>query len=79
MYTKCFSTLIYCGWAYGCTLTLLHMTWCWCRFGEFSVRPGLNDVAVSWLRLQNGNGKGKNKDKNKDNDNGNGNGNGNGN
>jgi hypothetical protein len=43
------------------------MTWRWCRFGEFSVRLGLNDVAVSWLRLQNGNGKGKNKDKSKDN------------
>jgi hypothetical protein len=51
------------------------MTWGWCRFGEFSVRPGLNDVAVSWLRLQNGNGKGKNKDKSKDNGNGNSNGN----
>jgi hypothetical protein len=54
------------------------MTWCCCHlgcFGEFSVRPGLNDVAVSWLRLQNRNGKGKNKDKNKDNGNGNGNGN----
>ncbi len=23
MYTKCFSTLIHCGWAYGCALTLL--------------------------------------------------------
>jgi hypothetical protein len=23
MYTMCFSTLICCGWAYGCTLTLI--------------------------------------------------------
>jgi hypothetical protein len=33
MYTKCFSTLIRCGWAYGCTLTLYpsylaHILWC---------------------------------------------------
>ncbi len=25
MYTKCFSTLICCGWTYGCTLTLLYL------------------------------------------------------
>ncbi len=30
MYTKCFSTLICCEWAYGCTLTLL----CLCRLGN---------------------------------------------
>ncbi len=29
MYTKCFSTLICCGWTYGCTLTLLYL----CRWG----------------------------------------------
>jgi hypothetical protein len=29
IYTKCFSTLICCEWAYGCTLTLL----CLCRSG----------------------------------------------
>ncbi len=29
MYTKCFGTLICCGWTYGCTLTLLY----WCRWG----------------------------------------------
>jgi len=27
MYTKCFSTLICCGWAYGYTLTLLRLCW----------------------------------------------------
>ena len=30
MYTMCFSTLICCGWAYGCTLTLLYL----CRWGR---------------------------------------------
>jgi hypothetical protein len=30
MYTKCFSTLICCGWTYGCTLTLLYL----CKWGE---------------------------------------------
>jgi hypothetical protein len=25
MYTKCFSILMYWGWAYGCTLSLLHL------------------------------------------------------
>ncbi len=29
MHKKCFSTLICCGWAYGCTLTLLYL----CRWG----------------------------------------------
>ncbi len=29
MYTKCFSTLICCGWTFGCTLTLLYR----CRQG----------------------------------------------
>jgi hypothetical protein len=27
MYTQCFSTLICCGWAYECTLTLLRPGW----------------------------------------------------
>ncbi len=31
MYTKCFSTLICCGWTYGYTLTLLYL----CRWGWF--------------------------------------------
>ncbi len=29
MYKKCFNTFICCGWAYGCTLTLLYL----CRWG----------------------------------------------
>ena len=29
VYTKCFSTLVCCGWAHVCTLTLLHL----CRWG----------------------------------------------
>jgi hypothetical protein len=34
MYTKCFSTLRCCGWAYGCTLTLLRpYGWGW-NFGK---------------------------------------------
>ncbi len=52
MYTKGFSTLICCGWAYGPTLTLL----CLCRLGVYSrkIRVGLSlsDVVMSWLRLQ---------------------------
>ncbi len=31
MYTKCFITLICCGWAYVCALTLLHL----CRLGVY--------------------------------------------
>ena len=52
MYTKCFSTLICCGWAYGFALTLL----CLCRlgveFGKIGVGQSLSDVVMSWLRLQ---------------------------
>ena len=53
MYTKCFSTLIWFGWAYGCALTLL----CMCKLGKDSrkqIRVGqsLSDVVMSWLRLQ---------------------------
>ena len=52
MYTKCFSTLICCGWAYGCTLTLLRM----CRFGWILGKLGAwlspSDAVRSWLRLQ---------------------------
>ncbi len=52
LYTKCFSTLICCGWAYGCTLTLL----CLCRSGVdfWIIGVGLSpsDVVMSWLRLQ---------------------------
>jgi hypothetical protein len=52
IYTQCFSTLICCGWAYGCTLTLL----CLCRSGgefwKIGVGRSLIDAVMSWLRLQ---------------------------
>ncbi len=51
MYTECFSTLICCGWTYGCTLTLL----CRCRWGlilEVWVWLRANGCVVSWLILQ---------------------------
>jgi hypothetical protein len=52
MYTKCFCTLICCGWAHGSTLTLLFL----CRFGAnywgYWGRPeSLSDIAMPWLRL----------------------------
>jgi hypothetical protein len=44
--------LICCGWAYGCTLTLL----CLCRAGvdsrKIELSPSPSDVVMSWLRLQ---------------------------
>jgi hypothetical protein len=50
--TKCFSTLICCGWTYGCTLTLLYL----CRWGLIFSKVGVwvraNGIVVSWLRLQ---------------------------
>ena len=51
MYTKCFSTLICCGWAYGCTLTLLHLWRSGVYFGKL-VWLSWSDVVMSWLRLQ---------------------------
>ena len=36
IYTKCFSTLICCGWAHGCTLTLFHMCWWGWIWGKLS-------------------------------------------
>ncbi len=52
MYTKCFSTLICCGWAYGSTLTLL----CLCRsgliLGDIEVDLSPSDDVISWLRLK---------------------------
>ena len=48
MYTRFFIALICCGWAYGCTLTLLHL----CNFRKIGVGLSLCDVAMSWLRLQ---------------------------
>ncbi len=53
IYTKCFSTLIYCGWAHGCTLTLLRMCrWGWI-FGKLGIWMSPSDVVRSWLSLQN--------------------------
>jgi hypothetical protein len=52
MYTKCFSTLICCGWAYGCTLTLLRLCRSGVDFWENGVDLSPGDVAMSWLRLQ---------------------------
>jgi hypothetical protein len=52
VYTKCFSTLICCGWAYGCTHTLFHL----CRWGWIFVKFGACwidcDVVRSRLKLQ---------------------------
>ncbi len=36
MYTKCFGTMIWGGWTYGCTLTLLYL----CRWGWFFGKLG---------------------------------------
>jgi hypothetical protein len=33
VYSKCFSTLMCCGWAYGCTLMLIHL-WRWGILGK---------------------------------------------
>jgi len=52
MYTKCFSTLIRCGWAYGCTLTLLRLCMAGLEFRKIGVGWSLSDVVMSWLRLQ---------------------------
>ena len=52
MYTKCFITLICCGWAYGSTLTLLRLRRSGVEFGKIGVGRGLSDVVMSWLRLQ---------------------------
>jgi hypothetical protein len=52
IYNKCFSTLICCGWAHGCTLTLLRLCrWEWI-FGKLRTWLSRSDVVRSWLRLQ---------------------------
>ncbi len=54
VYTKCFSTLICCGWAYGCTLMLIHLwRWGWV-LGKLGVCLSPSDVLRlrSWSRLQ---------------------------
>ena len=40
MYTKCFSTLICCEWAYGSTLTLLRLCRWGCILRKFMCRAG---------------------------------------
>jgi len=52
MYTKCLSTLICCGWAYGCTLTLLRLCRSGVDFRKIELSPSPSDVVMSWLRLQ---------------------------
>jgi len=44
MYTKCFSTLICCEWAYGSTLTLLPLCWSGLNFRKIGVRLSPSDV-----------------------------------
>ena len=52
MYTKCFSTLTCCGWAYGCILIAVLHVQVGVNFRKHGVWPSLYDVAMSWLRLQ---------------------------
>ncbi len=52
MYTKCFSTLICCEWAYGCYPYTVIPVELGAKFGKIGVWANLNDVVVSWLRLQ---------------------------
>jgi len=52
MYTKCFSTLICCGWAYGSTLTLLRLCRSEVDFRKNELSPSPSDVVMSWFRLQ---------------------------
>jgi hypothetical protein len=52
MHTQCFNTLICCGWAYGCTLTLLRLCRSGVEFRKIELSPSQSDVVMSWLRLQ---------------------------
>ena len=52
MYTKCFSTLICCGWAIWSTLTLLRLCRSGVDFRKIELSPSPSDVVMSWLRLQ---------------------------
>jgi hypothetical protein len=52
MYAQCFSTLICCGWAYGCTLTLLRLCRAGVDFRKIELSPSPSDVVMAWLRLQ---------------------------
>ena len=52
IYTKCFSTLICCGWARRCTLAPFYLcTWGW-LLRKLSKWQSPSDVVKSWLRLQ---------------------------
>jgi len=53
MYTKCFSTLRCCGWAYhGYNLTPEYIVQVGVNFRKNGVCPSLYDVGRSWLRLK---------------------------
>jgi len=52
VYKQCFSTLICCEWAYGSTLTLLHLCWSGVNFRKIGVGLSPSVVVMSWLRLQ---------------------------
>ncbi len=47
MYTKCFSTLICCGWTYGSTLTLICLERLGVDFRDIGVDLSLTDVVMS--------------------------------
>jgi len=51
-YRKCFSILICKWWAYGCTLTLLHLCRGGVDFWEVGVWPSPSDIEMSWFLLQ---------------------------
>ena len=48
MYTKSFSTLRCCGWAYGCIIIAVLHVQVGGDFRDNGVWPSLYDVAVSW-------------------------------
>jgi hypothetical protein len=52
MYTKCFSTLRCCGWAYGYTLIAVIRVQVGVNIRENGEWLSRYDVVVSWLRLQ---------------------------
>ena len=52
MYTKCFSTLICCGWAYGSTLTMLLLCQVGLDFRKIGLWLSPSDVVRSWLSFQ---------------------------
>ncbi len=51
MYIKCMSFFICCGWAYGCTLTLLHLCRWGPNFGKLRVRANPNNILSHVWRL----------------------------